>query len=125
MSLTKEKVGTLEVLASNSILVDVGRPVEISFGEIDPLKFTFNIINDPNKDNYTSEARLINEKSIELDLFNFVSEKAGSGGTIHPVKVGNYQNRALYYSLVIISNGSVQPLFIYTFYLGEEVKNGE
>lgn len=123
MSLTTEKVGILEVLTSNSILVEIGRPVEISFGEVDSLKFTFNIINDPSREKYTSEARLSSEKAIELDLFNFVPESGGSGGTTHPVKVGNYQNRALYYSLMIISNGKVQPLFIYTFYLGEEVKN--
>jgi hypothetical protein len=124
MSLVVEKVGKLEVLTSNSILVEVGKPIEINFGEVDTLKFTFNLINDPSKDKYTSEARLSSEKSIELDMINFVPDSGGSGGTIHPVKVGNYQNRALFYSIMIISNGKIQPLFIYTFYLGEEVKNG-
>ena len=121
----KEKIGTLDVLLSNSLLVEVGKPIEISFGDADALRFIFNIINDPGKDKYSSEARLVNQKTIELDLFNFVSNVSGGGGTKYPVRVGHFQNRALYYSFYVNSfGGGVQPSFTYTFYLGEEVANG-
>lgn len=121
----KEKIGTLDVLISNSLLVEVGKPIEVSFGESDSLRFIFNVINDPGRDNFSSEARLVNQKTIELDLYNFISNISSGGGTMHPVKVGNFQNRALYYSFYISSfGGGVQPLFTYTFYLGEEVTNG-
>ena len=121
----KEKVGTFDVLTANSLLVEVGKPIEISFGDVDALRFIFNIINDPGKEKYSSEARLVNEKTIELDLFNFVASNVGGGGTKYPVHVGHFQNRKLYYSFYINSvGGGVQPLFTYTFYLGEEVING-
>ena len=121
----KEKIGNLEVLSSNSILVEVGKPIEIFFGDADALNFIFNIINDPGRTKFSSEVRLVNQKKIELDLFNFVSTDSGGGGTKHPVKVGTFQNKALYYSINIMSAGAgVQPLFTYTFYLGEEVVNG-
>lgn len=122
----KEKVGTFDVLSTKSLLVEVGKPIEIFFGDEDALRFIFNIINDPNKENYSNEVRLVNEKTFELDLINFVSSSLGGGGTKYPVHVGSFQNRKLYYSFYINSVGrGVQPLFTYTFYLGEEVVNGK
>lgn len=121
----QEKIGNLKVLASNSLLVEVGKPIEIFFGDEDALRFIFNIINNPSKETFSSESRLINQMTIELDLFNFVSSNLGGGGTSYPVKVGTYTNKALYYSFNITSVGAgVQPLFTYTFYLGEEVIDG-
>jgi hypothetical protein len=120
-----EKVGNFEVLTSNCLLVEIGKPIEISLGEADSLRFIFNIINDPGKETFSSEARLVNDKTIELDLFNFITSSISGGGTKYPVRVGHFQNKALYYSFYINSVGrGVQPLFTYTFYLGEEVANG-
>ena len=120
-----EKIGSYDVLTANSILIEVGKPIRISLGNEDSLVFIYNIINDPGKEKYTSEARLVNQKTIELDLYNFVSNNLGGGGTKHPVRVGSFQKRALYYAFYVHSAGfGVQPLFSYTFYLGEEVENG-
>ena len=121
----KERVGTFDILTSNCILVEVGKPIELFFDDTDNLRFIFNIINDPAKDKYSSEVRLINDKTIELDLYNFIATQVGGGGTKNPVRVGHFNNRALYYSFYINSvGGGVQPMFTYTFYLGEEVANG-
>lgn len=124
-NIVKEKIGPFDVLTANSLLAEVGKPIEISLGNApEALSFIFNMINDPNKDKYSSEARLIGEKKIELNLFNFIADNVGGGGTTHPVQVGHFQNRRLYYSFYVNSvGGGVQPLFSYTFYLGEEVKD--
>ncbi|MDI9340259.1 MAG: hypothetical protein QM534_06770 [Sediminibacterium sp.] len=121
----KVKVGTFDILSSSSLLVELGKPIEIYFGDTDNLKLIFNLITDPTKEKFKSEARLINDKTIELDLINFVTAQGTGGGNKYPVKIGKFQNRALYYSFVVTSIGDgIQPLFHYTFYLGEEVANG-
>lgn len=121
----KIKVGSFDVLSTKSILIEIGKPVEIHFGDSDDITFIFNIINDPSKQDFSSESRLINDNKIEINLYNFIKNNAGNGGSVKPANVGTFQNRALYYSILITSGGfGLQPLFTYTFYLGEEVKNG-
>src|SRR5688572_15036553 len=110
------KVGNYDVHSTGSILVEIGKPIEIFFGGENDLKFIMNLINDPGKANYTSTARLINPKTIEIDLFNFVNSGISQGGSKYPVKIGTLGNRALYYSFLVVSIGNgVQPVFTYTF----------
>lgn len=121
---SKVKIGTFEVLISYSIMIEIGKPIDISFGDVDQMNVIFNIINDPGKNSFSSEARLVNQTTIEIDLLNFVTTPPSGGGTKQPVKVGTFQNRLLYYSFSITSmGGGVQPIFNCTFYLGEEITN--
>jgi hypothetical protein len=120
------EIGSLNVLFSGTVLAEIGKPIKIDFGDADNLKLIFNLIVDPSKGKFNSDVRLYNERTIELDLINFVLPKETTGGgSMHPVKIGTFKNRALYYAFIVTSVGSgVLPLFHYTFYLGEEVKNG-
>lgn len=121
----KVKVGPLDVFMSGTAIVEVGKPIEIFFGDADNLKFTFKLIEDPEKEKFKSAVRLISNKEIELDLINFISAGVGGGGSKYPVKIGTFQARSLYYSISVQSIGkNVQPIFTYTFYLGEAVNNG-
>jgi len=121
----KVKIGPLDVFTSGSLLIEIGKPIEIFFGDVDNLKFIFRIVEDSEKEKFKSAVRLISNKEIELDLINFIPNGTGGGGTKYPVKIVTLQKRALYYSITLQSiSKNIQPLFTYTFYLGEAVSNG-
>lgn len=116
----KRKVGNLEVLVTESILVEADRSVEIYLGEADDFISTFHFITDATKPEYSNDSSLASEKSIRFNLYNFIKDQTGSGGSKYPIRVGTFQNRDLYLSILVNNFGSgVQPLFSYTYYLGE------
>lgn len=117
----KRKVGNLEVLLTESILVEANQPVEIFLGKENDFKSTFNFITDPSKPAYSNDSYLIDEQTIVFNLYNFIQNQAGNGGSQYPMKVGMFVNKAIYLSILVNNfDFGVQPLFTYTYYLGEE-----
>ncbi|MDF2455110.1 MAG: hypothetical protein K0R51_1103 [Cytophagaceae bacterium] len=117
----KRKVGNLEVLITESILVEADQSVEIYLGDLNDFKSTFNFITDPSKPAYSNDSALVDEQTIVFNLYNFIQSQTGNGGSQYPMEVGVYQDRVLYLSILVNNFGfGVQPLFSYTYYLGEK-----
>lgn len=117
----KRKVGNLEVLITESILVEANKSVEICLGEINEFKSTFNFITDPEKPAYSNDSALMDDQAIVFNLYNFIQDQTGNGGSQYPLEVGVFQDRTLYLSILVNNFGfGVQPLFSYTYYLGEK-----
>ena len=123
----KIKVGALEVLHSGSVNIERGKSFEFHLekqGE-DPMIFRLFLTADPNEDNYKMKPELIDNNILEINLVNFDHE-GGGGGTTKPLRLGTFQNRALYFSFFLPgSMKGITPVFSYTFYSGEnETENG-
>ena len=117
----KRKVGNLEVLITESILIEADRSVEIYLGDTNDFIGIFHFITDASKPEYSNDSSLANEKTIVFNLYNFIKDHTGSGGSKYPMQVGTFQNRELYLSILVNNFGSgVQALFSYTYYLGEK-----
>lgn len=117
----KRKVGTLEVLITESILVEANKSVEIYLGDAHDFISIFHFITDASKQEYSNDSSLVNEKTIIFNLYNFIKDQTGSGGSKYPMHVGTFDNRKLYLSILVNNFGSgIQPLFSYTYYLGEK-----
>jgi len=118
----KLKVGTLDVLSTNTILVEVDKPIEINFGDAEDLICIFNLITDPSKAEYSNDSVLTANKTIVFNLYNFVKDQTGGGGSKYPFRVGVYEDRELYCSIMINTVAiGLQPLFTCTYYLGEKI----
>ena len=116
----KRKVGNLEVLITESILVEANQSVEIYLGDSNDFKSTFHFIADASKPAYSNDSALVDEQTIVFNLYNFIQDATGTGGSQYPMEVGVFQDRILYLSILVNNFGSgVQPLFSYTYYLGE------
>ncbi|MEJ1240312.1 DUF6864 domain-containing function [Chryseolinea sp. T2] len=116
----KRKMGNLEVLVTESILIEADRSVEICLGDADDFVSIFHFVTDASKPEYSNDSSLTNEKTIVFNLYNFIKD-TGSGGSKYPMQVGTFQNRKLYLSILVNNFGSgVQALFSYTYYLGEK-----
>jgi hypothetical protein len=117
----KRKVGNLEVIVTESILIEVDKSVEIYLGDANDFISVFHFIADDSKPEYSNDSSLINEKTIVFNLYNFIKNHTGTGGSKYPIRVGDFQNRELYLSILVNNFGSgVQALFSYTYYLGEK-----
>jgi len=115
----KRKVGNLEVLITESILVEANTSVEIYLGDLNDFKSTFNFITDSEKPAYSNDSALMNDQTIVFNLYNFIQNQIGNGGSQFPMEVGVFQDRVLYLSILVNNFGfGVQPLFSYTYYLG-------
>lgn len=117
----KRKVGNLEVLITESILVEADKSVEIYLGDGNDFISIFHFITDASRPDNSNDSFLVNEKTIVFNLYNFIKGYTGSGGSTYPMQVGTFQDRALYLSILVNNFGSgIQALFTYTYYLGEE-----
>lgn len=122
----RSKVGNLEILITESILVEADKSVEICLGDADDFISFFHFITDASKPEYSNDSSLTNEKTIVFNLYNFIKNHTGSGGSKYPIQVGTFQNRELYLSILVNNFGSgVQALFTYTYYLGEKKQSSE
>lgn len=113
--------GFFEIFDSGTIISF--RNESIIFYLTDDLKITLSFINDPSNQSQKMNPRPINNKEMILELTNF-NNSLGTG-TTEPLKLGTLNNRVLYLNFVVYSLGiNSQKTFNYTWYLGEEVKNG-
>jgi len=122
----KSKVGTFDVLFSGNLIIERNKSFEFILPDSEQdLRIICFLIEDKERKNYTIETRIVNSHTLELDLINFDHKQFGGGGLTRPVKLGDKDNRALYFSFYLsTATPDVMPVFYYTFYLGEEENNG-
>src|SRR5436189_3382442 len=112
------KVGPLEVHSSNSILVEIGNPIEIEIGGESDLTLIINLVNDPNKEKFKFHFTIPKENTLEIQMYNFITKDFSNGGTAKPFKIGTLSNKTIYLSVLVNSFGNgLQTLFTYTIYL--------
>ena len=117
----KRKVGNLEVLVTESVLVEANKSVEIYLGDANDFVTVFKFSTDTSKPEYSNDSYLTDSQTLVFNLYNFIKDQTGSGGSQYPMKVGVFQKRELYLSILVNNFGSgVQSLFSYTYYLGAE-----
>lgn len=116
--------GNLEVLHSGSIIQIKDEPINITLtGKTEtPLNFVFIFKDDKNDKETVTNYNLIDEFTLEITFINFNSS-LGTGNT-DLIDLGSIDNRKLFFNYRIYSIKNLGKTLHYSFYIGEEVKNG-
>ena len=117
----KIKSDKKEVYLTGSIMTFNNEPLIFELEE--DMKFSISFSADDSNEAQRIEPVLNTDDFLALKLVNFNS--LSGGGTNEPLFLGTMLNRVLYFNFLVYSiKKNSQKLFHYTFYLGEEVKNG-
>ena len=111
-----------EVLNSGSVITYENEP--ITFHLADDLRVTFVFRDDKNNKEHRMDFNPIDNNELELILINF-NNSLGTGN-IKPISIGTLNNRRLFtnFRVYALSEKNKGRTIHYTWYLGEEVKNG-
>lgn len=119
------KNGTLDLFTSGTCIVNQNLPTYLNLkGESEtPIELILLFEDIDNEPKHETKTNFINENSMEIKFINFNNALGVFGTKIW--ELGTLKNRKLffYYMVRDLINSEMKEV-TYTFYLGEEVKNG-
>lgn len=118
----KIKVGGLDLFEAGTIVSFDYQTVEFVLDERASffVRFVFKTDNESLGDKTVVDK--VGENGLEFTFINYNSPFVM--GNPKPLKVGRFKRRALYLNYSITSTGKTGKTINYSWYLGEEVKNG-
>lgn len=120
----KIEVGKYEVISSGSIIQINDQDIKLTFADEDDtnvvLVIKFN--NDSSVKEPTTKYNALDTYHMEIIFSNF-NDVTGIANT-ETITLGTLQKREWLFNYRIYAIGTLGKLFHYTFYLGEEAKNG-
>lgn len=123
---TNIKSGDLELVSGGAFLAQIDREVTISLeseNEV-PLNLVFRFKNDDSdNEKLNREAKVVNETTLDITFINYNNILGSFNKELW--EIGSLAHRKLFMAYVIYGfNDSRLKKIDYSFYLGEEVKNG-
>lgn len=120
----KIKTGQYDVLYSGTVIQIKGEPIEITLPDLkdNPLILIIKFIDDKNEKGMVTNFNLLDKHSLEITFTNF-NNSLGVGNT-ELTELGTLNDRKLFFNYRVYDIKSIGKTFHYTFYSGEEVKNG-
>ncbi len=111
---------SMEILESKSFLISGNGETVIALGDLDPVRFCFNFVENATKDT-DIQWEAIDEKELRITLYNWNNPL---GGTLaKPHAVGSYNGRQLFLLFMVNTTGKAEKIRHVTisFYLGGNV----
>lgn len=117
------KIGNYELLDSAIVIGIENEPIEFLLHDNEgdmTLVVTFK--KDSSIKGFPIRFNLIDNSKLEITLVNF--DGFMGGGNSQPYRVGEFKNRALYFSYRVFDLENASKTLLFNFYLGEQ-DNGE
>lgn len=119
----KIKSGNNEILYSGTVIAIKKENIVFEFPEMhNSYKFIFEFVKDSNIPDSPIQFDLKDSKTLEIKLINI--DKSIASGNSDILDLGSLNGKKLYLNYRILVINELSHSLSYTFYLGEEVKNG-